>query len=262
MKKNLLSIGEVARLKKVTVKALRYYEKIGILLPAYIDEESGYRYYTMQQMVTLDFILVCLDLGIPLKRFPAYLEAGGILNIDLILQDGTETAKKEIARINRTMEQLKNMSAHLEESEHLPGFGTSFTQHFPARFLLASLMNGIYPAQKQYISALTDLFFQMEEEQLVNHYKQGLLYQIRGGSVLCYTYNEIKQPDNPERSIVLPEGEYICRCFGRAEITTWLEWAKPFIRPDMEEATVLLQERYERRLAQEPFWEIQIYQEY
>lgn len=87
--KEYLSIGEAAKLKKITIKALRYYEKIGIFVPAYINEETGYRYYKMEQMVVLDFILTCLDLGIPLKQFPAYLEKDGVLDIARILQDGT-----------------------------------------------------------------------------------------------------------------------------------------------------------------------------
>ena len=45
MKNELLSIGEAAKLKQVSVKSLRYYETIGILKPAYVDPSSGYRYY-------------------------------------------------------------------------------------------------------------------------------------------------------------------------------------------------------------------------
>lgn len=43
-------IGMFAAMNHVTVKALRFYEEQGLLIPAYVDEESGYRYYTMAQM--------------------------------------------------------------------------------------------------------------------------------------------------------------------------------------------------------------------
>ncbi|WP_204593463.1 MerR family DNA-binding transcriptional regulator [Clostridium sardiniense] len=42
---NLLSIGEVSKIKEVTIKALIYYHKVGILIPKYIDDAIGYRYY-------------------------------------------------------------------------------------------------------------------------------------------------------------------------------------------------------------------------
>ena len=67
MKNELLSIGEAAKLKQVSVKSLRYYETIGILKPAYVDPSSGYRYYSPNQMIDLDVILTCIELGIPLK---------------------------------------------------------------------------------------------------------------------------------------------------------------------------------------------------
>ena len=39
----LLPIGRFARVSGLTVKALRHYDEIGLLQPAYVDEESGYR---------------------------------------------------------------------------------------------------------------------------------------------------------------------------------------------------------------------------
>lgn len=51
-----MTIGEVARVKQVSIKALRYYEKIGILKPAYCDPDTGYRYYKNEQMLAVDMI--------------------------------------------------------------------------------------------------------------------------------------------------------------------------------------------------------------
>ena len=54
---HLYRIGLFAQMNRITVKALRFYEEQGLLLPARIDEESGYRYYTMRQMEPLHRIL-------------------------------------------------------------------------------------------------------------------------------------------------------------------------------------------------------------
>ncbi|MCU9807139.1 MerR family transcriptional regulator [Paraclostridium sp. AKS46] len=61
--KNLYSIGEVSKIKKVTVKALRYYHKVGILIPKYIDDNTGYRYYSIDQFIHIDVIKGCRALG-------------------------------------------------------------------------------------------------------------------------------------------------------------------------------------------------------
>ncbi|MCL2222593.1 MAG: MerR family DNA-binding transcriptional regulator, partial [Oscillospiraceae bacterium] len=48
-KSGLLSIGDISKFTGVSIKALRYYERIGILKPAYVDPDSLYRYYNFNQ---------------------------------------------------------------------------------------------------------------------------------------------------------------------------------------------------------------------
>lgn len=40
----MLKIGEFSKLSQMTVKALRFYEKEGLLIPASVDEWTGYRF--------------------------------------------------------------------------------------------------------------------------------------------------------------------------------------------------------------------------
>jgi len=49
----LMKIGEIAAFFNVSVKAIRIYEKKGILIPAKTDPDTGYRYYTANQVQTL-----------------------------------------------------------------------------------------------------------------------------------------------------------------------------------------------------------------
>ena len=53
MDEQLLKIGELAGLCNVSPKALRVYEKRGLIKPVKIDEESGYRYYSADQVKDL-----------------------------------------------------------------------------------------------------------------------------------------------------------------------------------------------------------------
>lgn len=66
-KSNLLSIGEFAQLSRMTIKALHYYEKINLLQPAWIDSESGYRYYDASQLHFVQIIGLFTDLDIRLN---------------------------------------------------------------------------------------------------------------------------------------------------------------------------------------------------
>ncbi|MDR0310417.1 MAG: MerR family transcriptional regulator [Acidobacteriota bacterium] len=62
----LLSIKEFANFTGVSQSRLRYYDDIGILLPA-LRGENNYRYYTPSQIIALNFVSVLIDLGIPLS---------------------------------------------------------------------------------------------------------------------------------------------------------------------------------------------------
>ncbi len=53
----LMRIGEIAAFFNVSVKAIRIYEKLGLLIPKKVDDKTGYRYYDADQVKQLDAIL-------------------------------------------------------------------------------------------------------------------------------------------------------------------------------------------------------------
>ncbi len=64
----LLLIGQMARLNSVSEKALRVYQAKGILEPVLTDEETGYRYYSLEQCATLDMVSQLQSLGFSLDQ--------------------------------------------------------------------------------------------------------------------------------------------------------------------------------------------------
>ncbi len=81
----LLPIGRFARLSGLTVKALRHYGEIGLLEPAYVDEESGYRYYVLAQARRAEGIRRLRSLGLPLDEVREVLDAPAELLRDRLL---------------------------------------------------------------------------------------------------------------------------------------------------------------------------------
>ena len=70
--KNLFKIGEVARILGVTRKAILVYENMGLLTPAVKDKESGFRYYTADNMTQICSIRSLQALGLSLKEVAEY----------------------------------------------------------------------------------------------------------------------------------------------------------------------------------------------
>lgn len=64
----LYKIGMFAAMNRVTVKTLRFYEEQGLLMPALIHPETGYRYYTLSQMAVLHQITALKMAGFTLEE--------------------------------------------------------------------------------------------------------------------------------------------------------------------------------------------------
>jgi DNA-binding transcriptional MerR regulator len=62
----LISARDFSKITKIPVSTLRYYDEIGLFLPLR-RAENGYRYYAPQQIVTVNFIRVLTQCGVPLK---------------------------------------------------------------------------------------------------------------------------------------------------------------------------------------------------
>ncbi|GAA4570318.1 MerR family transcriptional regulator [Planotetraspora kaengkrachanensis] len=70
----MFSIGDFARLGRVSVRMLRHYDALGLLRPARVDQASGYRYYEAGQLSRLNRLLALKDLGLSLHEVGPILE--------------------------------------------------------------------------------------------------------------------------------------------------------------------------------------------
>jgi DNA-binding transcriptional MerR regulator len=70
----MFSIGDFARLGNVSVRTLRYYEQLGLLMPAAVDPETGYRSYSAYQLSRLHRIVALKDLGLSLQELAPMLD--------------------------------------------------------------------------------------------------------------------------------------------------------------------------------------------
>jgi DNA-binding transcriptional MerR regulator len=76
----VFKIGEFARIAQVSIATLRYYDRCGLLKPKALDPDTGYRYYSLDQLPRLNRILVLKDLGLSLEQIAHILEEDLSLN--------------------------------------------------------------------------------------------------------------------------------------------------------------------------------------
>lgn len=71
---NEMSIGEFARRSRLSPKALRLYDELGLLVPARVDDSSGYRFYDAGQLEQARLIAALRQMEMPLAEIKAILE--------------------------------------------------------------------------------------------------------------------------------------------------------------------------------------------
>ena len=64
----MLKIGDFSKLSKISIYMLRHYDKLGLLVPAHIDEDSGYRYYEEKQLTIANRIQALKAMGLGLNE--------------------------------------------------------------------------------------------------------------------------------------------------------------------------------------------------
>ncbi|MBC3886985.1 MerR family DNA-binding transcriptional regulator [Acetobacterium paludosum] len=208
--KKYLTIGQVAKIKKVGIKSLRYYEKIGVLIPAYTNPDTNYRYYSLDQLLVLDTILLCIELGIPLKNMNNYTNADDQFQIKLLLEDGKKIASKKIKSLEQGLSKIELNLSHINESAAYQEKKGLYTKHIQQRYMLRTPSKPkLSPIEYQ--SKLSELFSLAQEKDVYATFPHGTIEDYKDGQVTNYTFLETVKPEFETALIrIIPEGDYLC----------------------------------------------------
>ncbi|MGL5757188.1 MAG: MerR family transcriptional regulator [Paraclostridium sp.] len=108
-----LSIGQMAKLNNISVQTLRHYEKVELLKPSYINSDTGYRYYSMNDFNTIDLIKQCKAMGMSLE------EIKEVTNNYTSLESIVEilgNQKKIISEKIKELENIKNKIEYMKDT--------------------------------------------------------------------------------------------------------------------------------------------------
>lgn len=104
----MLRIGEFSKLSKTTVKTLRYYDKVGLLKPAFVDSFTGYRYYTNAQLETMHRILMYKRAGMQNADIAEILQGKdpqkALRQLKIRLQNTADELAVQIAEIDAMLD--------------------------------------------------------------------------------------------------------------------------------------------------------------
>ena len=119
----MFGIGAFARLGGVSVRTLHHYDELGLLAPAHVDPDTGYRWYEAEQLARLNRILALRDLGFALGDIGPVLtesvsadELRGMLRLRRL--EARDRVEQEGARLARVESRLRR----IEEEETMPDY--------------------------------------------------------------------------------------------------------------------------------------------
>lgn len=219
-----LSISKMAKLNNVSIQTLRYYDKINIFKPEYVNPDNGYRYYSVRQICDLDIIKYLKHIGSPLEeirlitKLPPESMCEFLDKQELIID-------KQIQKLNNIQKLLAHHKNHLQEQTRLNNqeCGVVYTRKIDERSVLKVDCKNIVTPLDQSELYFRGLAIALEKEGTVMIPLCGCIYPLKNyesTEKIHYSslYTSISRMDLtslPSGAYVdsIPIGTYMCIAF-------------------------------------------------
>ena len=115
----MLKIGEFSKLSRVSIRMLRRYNEVGLLLPAEIDPITGYRYYSEDQLPAAGRITALRDMGFGLAAIEQLLATWEEpVALEAILDAKQARLQEEAALAQRRLRALETLRQRLRKEDN------------------------------------------------------------------------------------------------------------------------------------------------
>lgn len=227
-------IGMFSKINRVTVKALRYYDDIGLLKPAEIDDFTGYRYYTSEQMPQLHKILALKQMGFSMEEITK-------INNGLSIEKLLYTKKEQL--LNSISDSMKKLA---QVEHYLNSCKGDFNMDY--NVIVKELPEVIVASMRKVITGYNELFDivpsmgeEMERlgcvcavpEYCFNIYHDGEYKEENIDVEVCEAVVEAKEDSNllrfrcidyvPQAACVLHKGPYSTLGNAYGTVIRWME---------------------------------------
>ncbi len=233
---NLLRIGEMAKLNKISVQTLHYYEKIGLLKPQVVDTESGYRYYHVRQCATLDLIGYMKLLGMSLTQIKQLFEKNDVSLIRENIASQLNWIEEQKEKLQQMERGVRRFQFSLKEFEETSQSREVELLTFPERKIFC--YDGKQDIYQGSIETYEYIIRELKDQARLKHLP--MIYFCNVGSVIrqdniqsrnffsseIFVFVDDEFPNAPEVKVV-PAGTYVCLSFrGEDGFANELDYAK------------------------------------
>ncbi|MDQ0062151.1 MerR family transcriptional regulator [Paenibacillus harenae] len=212
------SIGQVAKICNISIQTLRYYDKIGLVIPNHTDKLSGYRYYSNRDLLYVKIVQDMKMLQFSLDEIGEMLKNDSLDSLFIKLESKQKEMLDEIKRLEKTVKSIEQRTARVVMLQEL-GNGLKDLdvlvelKRFPDRHVVSD--RGRYACgMEPSIIKFTKLFGKVDASDLITNpimtvYHENIMTFDRAESDLefCIILNHA----GPEtvNTRIIPENDYI-----------------------------------------------------
>lgn len=227
-------IGMFSKMNRVTIKALRYYDDIGLLKPAEIDDFTGYRYYSSEQLPQLHQILALRQMGFSIDEIS---EIKNGLSIEKLLLLKKEQLLNTIAESMKKLSQVEHYLNANKENFHMDY--NVIVKELPE--VTVASMRKIVACYDDYFKIIPPMGEEMERlgcvcavpEYCFNIYHDGEYKEENIDVEVCEAVVEVKEESDmvkfrhidavPQAACVLHKGPYATLANAYGAVIRWME---------------------------------------
>jgi len=194
---NYIKISELAKIMKVSVHQLRYFEKKGIFSLANIDT-NGYRMYGVDEIYRLSNILLLRDLQIPVHEIYELVHEYSSEQCEYLLENSLKQLQEQIEQLTSISEKIQQVLS--QEKILKERIGDFQIQYLPKRNL----------SKREVLSPSGDIdlnYLKANADSFSTIFNDNFIYLYDEKSLIVYIEGESKI------DMVLEEGEYLCGYF-------------------------------------------------
>ena len=213
------SIGQTAKICKISIQTLRYYDKIGLLKPSEIDRSSGYRYYSNMDILHIKIVQDMKSFDFSLDEIRHALQNESLDRLMVMMKVKREEALQEIIRLERITtsieERITQIDALLELNSSTMGSEVLLElKEFEDRYVASDRKRSVCRMETS-VLRFTELFERIYENEMVLN---GYIMTIYHEDIMTFDRNDtdlevaipVKRVEtNCNFTRVIPGGTYI-----------------------------------------------------
>lgn len=171
MKNNELLIGQMAKLNHTTLATLRYYDKMELLSPVYVNPDTGYRYYDVRQCLIFHIIQHSRALNMSLKEIRELMGCSNFERLKDTIQKKQDETVRALTELQMRYEELGRFLGWIDHFYHRPPAGLIQMGFITSEYVYME------KARRNYVledigSVIYDVSF-LEEKLLEKGFKEG-----------------------------------------------------------------------------------------